>query len=205
MSELLSRMLAITFRVLETRKLEGLKEIAPIDARLGNYLNAIHAYVGELSQNELSSQDARRAFEIVLYASNLEHAGDVIKLNIADRMKSKVKQNVEFSAEQVQSLQTLTQLVNDCLRLVPGAVTSRNVEAATRLAAHKDIFRRVEDRVIDDHLNQDAATKRVSLRASALFIDLIRDLHRINSHIAAAGYPVVQAAGLLSETRLKEA
>ncbi|QDZ12611.1 Na/Pi cotransporter family protein [Devosia ginsengisoli] len=205
MSELLSRMLAITFRVLETRKLEMLKEIAPIDARLGNYLNAIHAYIGELSQNRLSPQDARRAFEIILYASNLEHAGDVIKLNLADRIKSKVKQNVEFSAEQARSLQALTELVNDCLRLVPGAVTSRDLEAATRLAAHKDLFRKLEDRVIDDHLNQDAATKRVSLRASALFVDLVRDLHRINSHVAAAGYPVIEAAGLLNETRLKGA
>ena len=73
------------------------------------------------------------------------------------------------------------QLVNDCLRLVPGAVTSRDLEAATRMAAHKDLFRKLEDRVIDDHLNQDAATKRVSLRASALFVDLVRDLHRINA------------------------
>lgn len=205
MSELLARMLGITFRVLETRKLEVLKEIAPIDAKLGNYLNAIHAYVGEINQNQLSPEDARRAFEIVLYASNLEHAGDVIKLNLADRIKSKVKQNVEFSPEQDQSLQSLTQLVNDCLRLVPGAVTSRDLEAATRLAAHKDLFRKLEDRVIDQHLNQDSPAKRVSLRASALFVDLVRDLHRINSHVAAAGYPVIQAAGRLNETRLKDA
>jgi phosphate:Na+ symporter len=204
MSELLARMLATAFQVLETRRLEVLKEIAPIDARLGNYLNAIHAYVGELSQNQLSPEESRRAFEIVLYASNLEHAGDVIKLNLADRIKSKVKQNVEFSNEQSKSLEALMQLVNDCLRLVPGAVTSRDVEAATRLAAHKDLFRKLEDQVIDDHLNQDATAKRVSLRASALFVDLVRDLHRINSHVAAAGYPVIQAAGLLNETRLRE-
>jgi phosphate:Na+ symporter len=65
------------------------------------------------------------------------------------------------------------------------------------LAAYKDVFRKLEDRVIDDHLNQDAATKRVSLRASALFVDLVRDMHRINAHVAAAGYPVIQAAALL--------
>jgi hypothetical protein len=49
---------------------------------------------------------------------------------------------------------------------MPGAVTSRDLEAATRLAAHKNLFRKLEDRLIDDHLNQDAAAKRVSLRAS---------------------------------------
>jgi phosphate:Na+ symporter len=111
---------------------------------------------------------------------------------------------VEFSDEQTHSLKALTQLVNDCLRLVPGAVTSRDIEAATRLAAHKDLFRKLEDRVIDDHLNQDAVRKGVSLRASALFVDLVRDLHRINSHVAAAGYPVIEAAGLLNETRIRD-
>lgn len=204
MSELLTRMLAVTLKVLQSRKLEALKELGPIDAKLGNYLHAIHGYVGELTQGELSPQDARRAFEIVLYASNLEHAGDVIKLNLADRIKAKVKQNVEFSPAQAAALETLVQLVRDCLLLVPGAVTSRDLQAATRLAAHKDLFRQLEDQTIDDHLNQDATSPRVSLRASALFVDLIRDLHRINSHIAAAAYPVIEAAGLLNTTRLKE-
>ncbi|WP_457579916.1 hypothetical protein [Ensifer canadensis] len=43
--------------------------------------------------------------------------------------------------------------------------------------------------------------KGVNLRSNALFIDLIGDLHRINSHIAAAAYPLTQAAGLLNTTR----
>ena len=31
----------------------------------------------------------------------------------------------------------------------------------------------------------------------------IRDLHRINSHIVSAGYPIVEAAGLLRGSRLR--
>ena len=37
----------------------------------------------------------------------------------------------------------------------------------------------------------------------ALFVDIIRDLHRINSHVVAAAYPVVEQAGLLRENRLR--
>jgi phosphate:Na+ symporter len=32
---------------------------------------------------------------------------------------------------------------------------------------------------------------------------MIRDLHRVNSHIVAAGYPIVEAAGLLRQSRLR--
>lgn len=45
--------------------------------------------------------------------------------------------------------------------------------------------------------------KGVNLRSNALFIDVIGDLHRINSHIAAAAYPLIQAAGLFNTTRLR--
>lgn len=204
MSELLTRMLATAFTALETRKLETLKEIAPIDAQLGHYLHAIQAYVGELGQTQLSPEETRRAFEIALYASNLEHAGDVIKLNLVDRIKGKIRQNVEFADYQSEALETLRRSVNTCLFLVPGAVTSRDVGAAKRLVEQKDSFRRLEDAVIEAHLNQASADKRVSLRASALFVDLVRDLHRINSHIAAAGYPIIEAAGLLNGSRLKD-
>jgi phosphate:Na+ symporter len=203
MSELLERMFTTTLKVLQSRKLEALKEVGPIDARLGTYLSSVHAYLGELTQGELSKEDARRAFEILLYASNLEHAGDVIKLNLADRIRSKVKQSVEFSDDQNVALTSLCDLVTGSLRLVPGAVTSRDVTAAARLAAQKDDFRRLEDRIIDDHLNGEGSGPRVSLRTSALFIDIARDLHRINSHVAAAGYPLIDAAGLLHKTRLR--
>ncbi len=127
----------------------------------------------------------------------------MIKLNLADRIRSKVKQNVEFSDAQNAALASLCDLVSGSLRLVPGAVTSRDVSAAARLAAQKDGFRRLEDRIIDDHLNGEGSGPRVSLRSSALFIDMARDLHRINSHVAAAGYPLIDAAGMLHQTRLR--
>ena len=86
---------------------------------------------------------------------------------------------------------------------MPGAVTSRDVNAAARLATQKDAFRKLEEKMIDDHLTSEGATPRLSLRASALFVDMVRDLHRINSHVAAAGYPLIEAAGLLHDSRLR--
>jgi hypothetical protein len=41
------------------------------------------------------------------------------------------------------------------------------------------------------------------LRRRALFIDMVRDLHTIHSHVTSAAYPIVDAAGLLRESRLK--
>ena len=40
-------------------------------------------------------------------------------------------------------------------------------------------------------------------RSAPLFVDLIRDLHRFNSHIVSAAYPILDEAGLLRETRIR--
>jgi phosphate:Na+ symporter len=43
-----------------------------------------------------------------------------------------------------------------------------------------------------------------SLKTSALHIDLISDLKRINSHICAIAYPILDSAGALAPKRLRQ-
>ena len=82
-------------------------------------------------------------------------------------------------------------------------LSSADLEGAKRLIAQKDAFRKLENTVLDQHFKSDKQTKRGALRRSALYVDMIRDLHRINSHIVSAGYPIVEAAGLLRGSRLR--
>ncbi|HEV7820560.1 MAG TPA: hypothetical protein VGO84_05220, partial [Burkholderiales bacterium] len=46
--------------------------------------------------------------------------------------------------------------------------------------------------------------KLSSIETSALHLDIIRDLKRINSHICSIAYPTLESAGVLSPTRLRE-
>ncbi|WP_077963033.1 Na/Pi cotransporter family protein [Ensifer adhaerens] len=202
MSELLERMFRMALASLQAGRLENLKELLSVDARLGNYMASVHAYLGQLTQDGLPAGETSRAHEIMLFASNLEHAGDVIKLSLADRIRAKIKQNIQFSASQRAAIDSLSEVIVASLRLLPAALSSRDVTAASRLAAQKDRFRELEDEIVRRHLGGEHAETAAGARDNALFIDLVRDLHRINSDIAAAGYPLVQAAGLLSSSRI---
>lgn len=202
MSELLERMFRMALTSLQAGRLENLKELLPVDARLGNYMASVHAYLGQLTQDGLPAGEAGRAHEIMLFASNLEHAGDVIKLSLADRIRAKIKQDIQFSASQRAAIEALSEVIVASLRLLPAALSSRDVAAASRLAAQKDRFRELEDEIVRRHLGGEHVETAAGARDNALFIDLVRDLHRINSDIAAAGYPLVQAAGLLSSSRI---
>jgi phosphate:Na+ symporter len=203
MAELLERMFRATVEALKSNKAEGLKAIRALDERLNGYQHDIQIYVAELTQNELSVSESRRSLEILLYVSNLEHAGDIIHLSLADRVKSKIKESINFSPAETAALDELTGIVLDSLRLASGVLGSGDIAGARRLIDQKACFRAIENRIINEQFRGGAQGR--SLRRGALFVDLIRDLHTINSHVVSAGYPIVDAAGLLRETRLRTA
>jgi phosphate:Na+ symporter len=203
MTELLDRMFDTAMVSLRSSSLEKLKELKTLDERLNRYQASVHGYLSDLTQSELEKSDTQRALEIMLYASNLEHAGDVIHLNLADRIKAKAKQGIDFSLKQHASLDDLCLIISHSLRLATGVLTSKDIAGAKRLIEQKNVFRALENRIIDEHFRESGKAKGASLRKSALFVDMIRDLHRVNSHIVSAGYPIIEAAGLLRASRIR--
>ena len=203
MSEVLDRMFETALTALRKGSLETLKLLKVQDERLNAYQSAVQSYLADLAQSELSPAEARRALEITLYISNLEHAGDVIHLNLSDRIRAKAKESIAFSVDEQASLDDLCLIIHENIRLATGVLSSGDLEGAKRLIAQKDAFRALENRVLDAHFREGARGKGGALRRSALYVDMIRDLHRVNSHVVAAGYPIVDAAGLLRGSRLR--
>lgn len=203
MSEVLDRMFTTALKAMQTGSTETLKLLRPLDEKLNAYQTAVQRYVSDISPEYLSPEQGRRALEITLYVSNLEHAGDVILLNLADRIKAKVKEGLAFSLEEQASLDNLCLIIHDNIRLATAVLSARDVEGAKTLIAQKDAFRAMENSVINAHFKRGKIDKTTALRRSALFIDIIRDLHQINSHIVSAGYPIVDEAGLLRSSRLR--
>ncbi|MGH6906595.1 MAG: Na/Pi cotransporter family protein, partial [Aestuariivirga sp.] len=203
MSEILDRMFDTALLALRSGSLETLKLLKGLDERLNAYQSALQSYLGDLAQEELSPEESRRALEITLYISNLEHAGDVIDLNLSDRIKAKARESIVFSVEEQASLDDLCLIIHDNLRIATGVLSSGDIQGARRLVAQKDAFRALEHKVLDEHFRTGGRGKGGELRRSALYVDMIRDLHRINSLIVSAGYPIVDAAGLLRRSRLR--
>lgn len=204
MGEILDRMFQTALKAMAGSSLEMLKQLESQDTRLNSYQQAIQSYVNDVSQGKLAAADARRALEVTLYASNLEHAGDIISLNLSDRIQAKIKEGLEFSAEEQAALAALCLIIQNNIRLAASVITSRDVAAAQHLIGQKDEFRQLENRMMQMHFTASLANTATALRQSALFIDIIRDLHRVNSHVVAAGYPIVDDAGLLRSSRLRD-
>ena len=101
------------------------------------------------------------------------------------------------------TIEQLVAIIRDSLKIASGVFGAADVDGARRLINQKDRFRAIENRIINEQFRDNA--KESSLRRGALFIDLIRDLHAIHSHVVSAGYPIMDAAGLLRDSRLRAA
>jgi phosphate:Na+ symporter len=204
MAELVERMFDTALDALRTGSTERLKQLKPMDERLNTYQTQLQAYLAELAQAQLTPEDSRRALELTLYISNLEHAGDVIQLNLAERIEAKARESISFTEGEIASLDNLCRIIHENLKLASAVLSSGDVEGAKRLVSQKDAFRELQNEVLDHHFRIGARGKGEALRRSALYVDMIRDLNRINALVVSAGYPIVDAAGLLRGSRLRQ-
>ena len=79
-----------------------------------------------------------------------------------------------------------------------------NVRDARKLLEEKTRFRDLEREYASTHLDRLSVNTLPSMETSSLHLDLISDLKRINSHICSIAYPILDSAGVLAPTRLRE-
>ena len=65
-------------------------------------------------------------------------------------------------------------------------------------------FRELEFKFARSHLHRVAEQTAESIETSSLHLDVISDLKRLNSLFCATAYPVLEQAGVLNRSRLKE-
>jgi phosphate:Na+ symporter len=165
---------------------------------------AIKLYVVKVTRDSLDDHEGRRAMELVTFAINLEHIGDIIDKNLMQLAAKKIKRNLSFSQEGAAELEAMHQRVLADLKLAFGLLVSGDVKVARQLLGEKTTFREAEIAAAESHLSRLREDRPESVESSGLHLDVLRDLKRIHSHICAAAYPVLEAAGELRPSRLKD-
>jgi phosphate:Na+ symporter len=80
---------------------------------------------------------------------------------------------------------------------------SSDPQLARELVGRKAALRDAEQAATESHFARVREGRLDSIRTSSLHLDIIRDLKRINSHLASAAYPILESAGQLRPSRLK--
>lgn len=164
---------------------------------------AIKRYLSELDPEALSEDDQRRLQAILMFAMNMEQAGDVIDRNLLPHATKRLKRGLLPDADNEAELIDMMDRLIANTRTAASLLVTEDARTARVLAEEKLAFRRSEAQATTTHfaLMRDGIT--AASQSSALHLDLIRDMKLVNSHIvAAAAYPILDSVGELLPTRL---
>jgi len=180
-------------------------QVSRTDNAVDGLDEAIKLYVTKLTRGSLDEREGRRAMEIVSFAINLEHIGDIIDKNLAELATKKIKRRFQFSSEGAEELSAFHKRIVEQLRAAFGVFMSGDVHEARRLLAEKAALRSAELDATERHLDRLREGRPETLETTSLHLDVLRDLRRIHSHICSVAYPVLDAAGELGAHRNSEA
>jgi phosphate:Na+ symporter len=179
-------------------------QVSQMDNSVDSLDEAIKLYVTKLTRGSLDEREGQRAMEIVSFAINLEHIGDIIDKNLSELATKKIKRRFQFSPEGAEELSAFHKRTMDSLRIAFGVFMSGDVNEARKLLAEKAALRNAELAATERHLDRLREGRPETIETTSLHLDVLRDLRRIHSHICSVAYPVLDAAGELAAYRSAE-
>ena len=202
--DLIETMLRQAMTALLTNDRKLVAEISRMDDAVDSLNNAVKLYVTRMTRDSLDDRNGYRAMEIISFSINLEHVGDIIDKNLMDLASKKIRRGITFSKEGEADLVEFHQQVVDSLKLAVGIFMSGDMSIARQLIAAKTQLREKEFAAAERYLGRLREGTPETIESYSLDLDILRDLKRIHSHLCSAAYPVLERAGALQSSRLKD-
>ncbi|NPD16393.1 Na/Pi cotransporter family protein [Xinfangfangia sp. D13-10-4-6] len=202
--DLIETMLMRTISAFESNTRSPLAGIQALEGQVDRLQQEVKLYLSKLNRSELSEAEASGSMNLMDYAINLEHIGDIIEKGLAEAVWKKVDNGLTFSADGVAELRELFDITLQNLRIAQTVLVSHDLNLARQLMEIKERVRHVERRSAENHLQRLQEGRRESIRTSSLHLDILRDLKRINAHLVTVAHPILDDRGLLRESRLRE-
>lgn len=204
MGDTVRMMLARSLDVFRTNDTELMREIERSEDVVDKLHEAIKLYLTRISKEELDEAESARSIEVLSFTTNLEHIGDIIDKNLMELAAKKIKKRASFSDAGFKELQRFHARILENFDLAMNVFMSGDVGLARTLIRQKVSIRDLERNYAESHYDRIGAGRPDSIETSALHIDILRDLKRINGHVTSVAYAILDRAGELTESRLKD-
>ncbi|MBI1911358.1 MAG: Na/Pi cotransporter family protein [Deltaproteobacteria bacterium] len=191
-ADIVQEMLEKSIDVYERNDLELLEKLEERDDDVDLLDREVKLYLTKLSREGLSEDQAKRELEIMLFSDNMENIGDVIDKNLMDIARKKIKGGLSFSREGMQEIRLVHQKVLENFQMGVAAFTGNDPELARRLINHKVKLAEMEKEFRQAHINRLRMGYKESIDTSAIHLDVLTNLKRINSYITNIAYPILE-------------
>lgn len=203
MADLMEKMLDDTLRVFQTNNDKLLDRVREEDNTLDRIYSEIKTYMARLTQEFMDPKEAQRYVQILMFSTNLEHAGDVIDKNLMPLAQKKIRNQHSFSTEGMKEIEHIHRLVMESVKLAQSVFVSGDKDMAQKLLNDKEIIRKAEIDGMATHIDRLRGGVPETIATSALHLDIIRDLRRINTYMSTVAYPLLEEGGQMNAVRLR--
>lgn len=193
-AETIEGMFTNTMSALESPDEKLIKKIRKADNEVDVIYSEIKLYLTRLSEESFDPKEADRYIQILTYATNLEHIGDIIDKSLMDMAEKKSSAQSAFSKEGLSEIKSFHSQVLQNMRMAQAIFMSEDPKLAAHLVAGKDDIREAANETAMEHFKRLQSGKKSSLDTSSIHLDIIRDYRRINSYITRVAYAILENA-----------
>jgi phosphate:Na+ symporter len=176
-------------------------QVSRTDDVLDRLFSAIRRYLSSINHEALSEAEAKRLSDILAFAINLEHVGDIIDKNLMELAAKRIKNHLRLPKDSLDDITSMHAKLLEHLQLAASVLMFQDIGSARRLVSEKERFRDLERAVAQKHLDQ-LRSGRTAGDTGTLQLDIVRDLKRIEAHIASTGHSLLEQSGELKPSRL---
>ncbi len=192
MADMIEKMLSDSMEALNSNDEKSVRKVTDQDDIIDRVYIAIKNYMARLNEEFMDEQEALRYIQVITFATNIEHAGDIIDKNLMAAALKKIRNQGSFSDEGLGEIEEIHNMVMESIRLAQSVFVSEDRELAKRLLNQKDFLRNAEAKASIAHIERLREGIPETFATSSLHMDIIRDLRRINTHMCTVAYPVLE-------------
>lgn len=193
MSEIVRSMLQDIWVAMKTNNDRLARQVSERDNIVDLLDTEIKRFLTRLAKEEFDPKDADEQIRQLQHLTELETVGDIIDKNLSELVIKKIRLKARFSAAGEHELDAFYAKVVENQVIADAAFATRDRELAEQLLRHKEFLNRWEQELRDRHFARLNAGLIETHETSAIHLDLLTHLKRINSCLSHVAYAILQA------------
>jgi phosphate:Na+ symporter len=190
-AEIVRSMCDDVWRALRNGDEELVRQVSDRDNHVDKLEADIKRFLANLDTHSLDPDQATERLRQLRYLSEMETIGDLVDKNLCELALKKIRRRVAFTPEAWADLEAVDRWVVENMLLADAAFHTRDLKLAAKLLRHKDHVDRQVRRLRDAHLAGLDRFVSQSPDSSAVHLDLLTNLRRINSHVCHIAFALL--------------
>lgn len=191
-SEIARSMLDDLWQALQDRDVELAQSVQERDDQVDLLDHEVKRYLARVAGEDADEATSNEVMAQLRFINELETIGDIIDKNLAELVVKRAEHDVWFSDEGWGELDGFYKKVAENMLIAETAFATRSPLLAQRLLRHKQSLGEEARWLRDNHFTRLRQGQTQSHESSAVHLDILTHLQRINTCVTHVAYAIVQ-------------